>query len=184
RALGAPVAKSVKLSPEQLARILKNYRILFPKLRSLDLVGLDCTEIASSRIDTALKERCKAEPAVATAVNGKVFLGEIKLSDDFAPVMTIAVPVEVAGEPLGAIVADIDMVAIRETLNSIRVGQTGYARLVSRDGTLIGHGDPEERRHVLLREKDAHADAIRNANPDLGARYQDSQGRDVIALSA
>jgi len=183
RALGAPVAKSVKLSPEQLARILKNYRILFSKLRSLDLVGLDCKEIASSRIEGALGERCK-EPAVATAVKGKTYLGEIRLSDDFAPVMTIAVPVEVAGEPLGVIVADIDMVVIRETLNTIRVGQTGYARLVSRDGTLIGHGDPEERRHVFLREKDAHADTIRNANPDLGARYQDSQSRDVIALSA
>src|SRR5215470_831045 len=79
QALGAPVAKSVKLSPEQLTRILKNYRILFPKLRSLDLVGLDCTELASSRIDTVLRERCKSEPAVATAVKGKVFLGEIKL---------------------------------------------------------------------------------------------------------
>lgn len=184
QALGAPVAKSVKLSPEQLTRILKNYRILFPKLRSLDLVGLDCNELASSRIDTQLKERCKNEPAVATAVKGKVFLGEIRLSDDFAPVMTVAVPVEVAGEPLGAIVADIDMVVIRETLNTIRVGQTGYARLVSRDGTLIGHGDPEERRHVFLREKDAYAATIQAANPDLGARYQDSQGRDVIALSA
>src|SRR5437867_4359944 len=33
RALGAPAAKSAALGPEQLSRILKNYKILFPTLR-------------------------------------------------------------------------------------------------------------------------------------------------------
>src|SRR5215470_16470504 len=71
QALGAPVAKSVKLAPDQLTRILKNYRILFPRLRSLDLVGLDsdCTEVATSRIETELRSRC-TEPSVATASKG------------------------------------------------------------------------------------------------------------------
>jgi signal transduction histidine kinase len=66
----------------------------------------------------------------------------------------------------------------------VRAGQTGYARLIAASGTLIAHGDPEERRRVFLRQEDTFAPVIRAANPDIGARYQDSQGRDVIALAA
>lgn len=186
KALGAPMSRSVGLSAEQLTRIAKSYRILFPTLRTIALIGLDpdCTEIATARVeDLALRKRCD-EPAVATALKGQTYLGEIKLSKDFAPLMTVAVPVEVAGQPLGAVVADVDMVSIWDTIKRVRVGDTGYARLIAPDATLIGHGNPEERRRVFLREKDAHLGAIKAAVPELGARYNDSQGRDIIALAS
>jgi signal transduction histidine kinase len=75
------------------------------------------------------------------------------------------------------------MVAIWGTVKDIRVGQTGFARLVTADGTLIAHGDPEERRGVFLRKKDVFAAKIRGA-AHAGVRYYDSQGREVIALAA
>src|SRR5262249_58128723 len=60
KALGAPLAHSAGLTRPQLDRILKNYRILFPSLRTLDLVGLDkeCTEIATARLEGATRKRC------------------------------------------------------------------------------------------------------------------------------
>src|SRR5882672_3768761 len=95
RALGAPVTQSVGLEREQITRILKNYRILFPILRNLDFIGLDaqCTEIATSRIEPTLKHRCDDVP-VATALKNTPYIGDIALTADFAPVMTIAIPVE------------------------------------------------------------------------------------------
>jgi two-component system, NtrC family, sensor kinase len=186
QALGVPMAKSVGLASEQLTRIARIYQIVFPTLRSLDLVGLDadCTEIATARIDDpTLHKRC-ADPAVAMALKNQVYLGDIKLSQDFAPLMTIAVPIEVAGKPLGAIVAQVDMVSIWDTIKGIRVGQTGFARLIARDGTLVGHGNPEERRRVFLREKDPSLATIKAAPPEQGARYLDSQKREVIAIAA
>jgi signal transduction histidine kinase len=184
QALGAPLTRSVGLTPAQQTRILKNYRIIFPTLRNLDLIGLDpeCTEVATSRIEGGIRKRCD-EPAVATARAGKVFLGDIIVTKELAPLMTIAVPVEVAGEPLGVVVAEVDMVSVWETLKLVRVGQTGFARLFTRDGVLIGHGDPEERRHVFFREKDPFQHDVKSADPALGARYIDSQHREVIALS-
>jgi signal transduction histidine kinase len=185
RALGAPLSHSAGLGRHQLNRILKNYRILFPTLRSLDLVGLDaeCTELATSRLEGEIRKRCD-DPAVTTAAKSGVYRGDIALTSDFAPVMTIAIRVEVAGEPLGVAVADVDMVGIWQTVKLVRVGQTGYARLLTVDGTLIAHGDPEERRRVFLREKDPNAALIRAAPAMLGARYTDDQNRDVIALAA
>jgi len=183
--LAAPLTRSAKASPEQARRILKNYRILFPHIRELDIVGLGqgCTEAVSSRLEEGLRDRC-GQPAVGTALGGKVFLGDIALTSEFAPVMTMGVPLEIAGGLIGAAIAEMDMVAIWSTVKQIRVGQTGYARLITRDGTLIAHGDPEERRRVFLREKDPLAAQIRASTPGAGTRYRNSQGAEVISLSA
>jgi signal transduction histidine kinase len=88
-----------------------------------------------------------------------------------------------AGDVVGAAIAEVDMVAIWDTVKDIRVGKTGFARLVTADGTLIAHGDPEESRSVFLRKKDTYAAQIRGA-AHAGVRYHDSQGREVIALAA
>ncbi len=185
KTLAAPMARSTGAEPEQVRRVLKNYRIIYPHLRTLDIVGFGqgCKEVATSRIDEALEDRC-GQPATDASLRGETYLGPISLSSDFTPVMTIGVPLELAGEQLGAAIADVDMVEIRAMVKQIRAGQTGFARLVSPDGTLISHGDPEELRRVFLREKDPYIDQIRQAKPDQGARYENSQGKEVIALSA
>jgi signal transduction histidine kinase len=183
--LAAPLTGSAKTSPEQARRILKNYRILFPHIRELDVVGFGrgCKEAVTSRLEEELRDRC-GQPAVETALAGRIYLGEIALTSEFAPVMTMGIPLEIAGTLIGAAVVEVDMVAIWSTVKQIRVGQTGFARLITRDGTLIAHGDPEELRRVFLREKDPLAGPIRAARPGEGARYRNSQGAEVIALSA
>ena len=183
--LAAPLTGSAKSNPAQARRILKNYRILFPHIRELDVVGFGqgCKEAVTSRLEEALHDRC-GQPAAETALKGKVYLGDIALTSEFAPVMTMGVPLEIAGTLIGAAVVEMDMVAIWSTVKQIRVGETGFARLITRDGTLIAHGDPEELRRVFLREKDPLAPRIRDARPREGARYRNSQGLEVIALSA
>ncbi len=185
KTLAAPLAPSVAASPEQAKHVLTNYIISFPHLHALDVVaaGPGCKEIATSRLDGVVRQRC-GEPAVDAALAGKIYRGEVTLSDERKPIMTIAVPIDAAGERIGAVVAELDMVGIWDTVNGVRAGNTGYARLVTASGTLIAHGDPEERRQVFLRQQDPFASTIRAANPETGARYRDSQGREVIALAA
>lgn len=180
--LAGPFAPAVKIEPEQGERVVKNYRIFYSYLRSLDVVGRDCHELATSRLDGKTRERC-GEPAVDTALSGQVYRSDIALSSDFSPVMTLGVPLEIAGERIGAAVADVDMIGIWDVVNEIRVGDTGYARLVTSDGTLIAHGEPEERRRVFLREKDPFAPHVRQAGRD-GVRYSNSQHKEVLAMSA
>src|SRR5688572_31978028 len=51
RAVAVAMAPAVKASPDQAERVVKNYLILYPHLRSMDVVGKDCLELGTSRLD-------------------------------------------------------------------------------------------------------------------------------------
>ena len=56
--------------------------------------------------------------------------------------MHIAVPIEpFAGEVIGVLIAEVNLKYIWEVISQIKVGQTGYAYVVSREGDLIAHPD-------------------------------------------
>lgn len=178
--LAASLSPAAAPSPEQAEQILKSYRLMFPHLREFDVVGLDCREIATSRADGKTRTRC-GETAVDVAIGGKKYRSEVRLSADLAPVMTFGLPIEMAGTPIGVVFAEIDLVGSWQAVREIRVGRTGYARVIAADGTLIAHGDPEEARRVFLQEKDPFGALF--ADGASQARYRDSQGRDVIAVA-
>jgi len=67
----------------------------------------------------------------------------------FAHTIALGEPLVIAGERAGAVVARLDLVDIWQPINSVKVGKHGFVRLVAQDGTLLAHGDPEERRHVF-----------------------------------
>ncbi len=184
RTLGDALNPAADLSAEQAERIVKGYRITFAHLRSLDVVGPDCVEIASSRLTSGLRTRC-GEPAVDVALKtGKAYRSSIVLQPDLAPLMTFGVPLELAGEPVGVAVAELDMVAIWDVVREIKVGSTGRARLIGADGTLIAHGDPEQVGRVFLREKDSTLRVVRAKSAGQGIRMKDSRARDVLAVWA
>jgi signal transduction histidine kinase len=70
-------------------------------------------------------------------------------SGPFAHTIALAEPVTIAGERAGAVAARMDLIDIWAPINSVRVGRKGFVRLVAADGTLLAHGDPEERRQVF-----------------------------------
>jgi signal transduction histidine kinase len=182
---GAMVSPATRLAPEQIEQVVRSYQLIFPQLESLDVVLPDCREVATLRIDGVLKPTRCGEKAVDDALAGKTFLGPVHLTSDFKDLMTIAVPLEVANERIGAAIAEVDMIDVWSVVGSVRVGQTGRARLIADDGTLIAHGDPEERRNVFIQAKsDPFLPRIRAAAPDRGAIYQNSQHQQVIALAA
>jgi hypothetical protein len=56
--------------------------------------------------------------------------------------MQIAVPIErFAGDIVGALVAEVNLKYIWEVISRIKVGKTGYAYVISRQGDLIAHPD-------------------------------------------
>ena len=103
-------------------------------------------------------------------------------SNGFAHKMVFAEPIVIAGKHSGAIIAKVDLVGIWPPVNSVRVGRTGYARLLSIDGQLLAHGDPEERRFVFV--EDTSQDAALVAGAILGNIVQNQQGIEVVASIA
>jgi hypothetical protein len=56
--------------------------------------------------------------------------------------MTIAVPIErFAGDVIGVLQAEVNLKYIGDVVSAIKIGQAGYAYLVTRSGDLIAHPD-------------------------------------------
>jgi signal transduction histidine kinase len=174
---------AVGLTPGQADRVLRAYVLAFPNLRVIDVVSTACQPLGSSRLGGETRRDC-SDPALEAALGGTTYFGAVKLDTDLAPVMVIAVPLDVAGERVGAAVADVNMEGIWGVVNEIKVGATGRARLIDREGKLIGHGDPAQRGRVFLAEKDPTLATVRAAAAGAGVRMKDSRGRDVLAVWA
>ena len=57
-------------------------------------------------------------------------------SSGIQPYMTVAVPIErFAGDVVGVLVAEVNLKYIWEVVSRIKVGQAGYAYVVSREGS-------------------------------------------------
>jgi signal transduction histidine kinase len=67
----------------------------------------------------------------------------------FAHTMDLAVPVRIAGRIEGAVAGRLDLVGVWPPVHDVRVGSTGFVRLLAPDGELLAHGNPEERRWVF-----------------------------------
>lgn len=94
----------------------------------------------------------------------------------FAHTMILAEPVIIAGRREGAVVARMDLVGIWPPINSTRVGKSGFVRLLATDGTLLAHGDPDERRFVFDADKAANRALITAAkNARVITNHQNKQ---------
>jgi signal transduction histidine kinase len=88
-----------------------------------------------------LKERA-TEEAFVKARKGESFFSPVYFVRQSEPYMRIAVPIErFAGDVIGVLIAEVNLKYIWEVISQIKVGQTGYAYVVSRDGDLIAHPD-------------------------------------------
>jgi signal transduction histidine kinase len=83
-----------------------------------------------------------AEEAFQRARSGASYFGPVYFVRESEPYMRIAVPIErFAGDVVGVLIAQVNLKYIWEVISQIKVGRTGYAYVVSREGDLIAHPD-------------------------------------------
>ncbi|MFQ5932606.1 MAG: cache domain-containing protein, partial [Nitrospiraceae bacterium] len=126
----------------ELVKLLK----VAPAITEATALGSDGREqIKVSRVQTILPEELKdrsADEAFVRARGGASFFGPVYFVRQSEPYMRIAVPIErFAGDVTGVLVAEVNLKYIWEVVSQIKVGQTGYAYVVSRYGDLIAHPD-------------------------------------------
>lgn len=100
-------------------------------------------------------------------------------SERFSHALTVGEPVDIAGQRQGAIIARYDLVGVWPAVNSVRVGQTGFVRLLTTSGLLLAHGNPEERRFVFDHRPADGARVLAGAL--LGQIVENEQGAAVVA---
>jgi len=109
------------------------------------LDGKGHERVKVSRVRTTLPEDLKdrsSDQAFARARGGKSYFSPVYFVRDSEPYMTMAVPIEpLAGDVLGVLIAEVNLKYIWEVVSGIKVGQAGYAYVVSAEGDLIAHPD-------------------------------------------
>ena len=125
-----------------------------------------------------------ADAGFTQALAGESFFGPVYFVRQSEPHMRIAAPIEPsAGEVIGVLSAEVSLKYIWDVIANIRVGQTGYAYVVSPQGDLIAHPDIS----LALRKQNLnHLDHVRAilAGAAAPAQHQNLQGEDVFATAA
>lgn len=180
RALGADL-RGTRLERWQQDRILKNFVLAFPEFREITFFGGDGA-LVTSRLDRPSVEI----PDAATIGPTGAAIAPLTVDDDLLPTTTIAIRLDPRGAAAAWLVGELSLEELWRMVDSIRIGETGYALLVSQDDRLIAHGDPDEKRLIAQGEGAPHPALIELLRDlrDPFLQYVDRRGREVVVAAA
>ena len=147
QSIGAEI-EGTSLEHWQQDRTLKDQVLTFPEFREITLFDGAGTPVATSCLGTA-RSRLPEEARGGSLV----YVAPVEVDDDLLPTTTIAIRLTRHVETSGWIVGEIALEQLWRMVDSIRVGERGYALIVSGDGRLIAHGNPDEKRLIAVADQ-------------------------------
>ena len=126
----------------QKDRILKNFVLQFPEFKELTILDETGAAIVSSRLG---KPTVSVPGSEGMNYEG-VLLSRFSVDDDLLP--TAIVAVRLNDEAGGWLVGRLNLEELWRMVDRIRVGDQGYALVVTSDGQLLAHGDPAAKSRV------------------------------------
>jgi signal transduction histidine kinase len=141
KALAADL-QNTGLDRRQQDQILKNYVVEFPAFREITLFAEDRTPVVTSRAG-------KARVAVAEELRGGVplngvWMSPIAIDEEALPTATFVVHLRHLNEDAGWLAGEINLEEMWRFVESVRIGEKGFALVVAPGGELIAHGNPEK----------------------------------------
>jgi signal transduction histidine kinase len=129
-------------------KLLQEYQI-FKKIFILDRSGI---AVVTTSFGEEFKDYSQ-EQYFNITMHADTFFSEIDFTPSRFPVMQIALPIKKYSTVDGILVGEIDLQFIWDLVDKIKIGKTGYAFLISSNGTVIAHPDKQL---VLNRESFSH----------------------------
>ena len=136
------------LEPWQQDRILKNYVLEFPEFRELTLIDESGRQTISSRIG---KPTVTVPGSDSIKIDGTL-MSRFSVDNDLLPTAVLAAPVT-DSQRQGWLVGRLNLEEMWRMVDRIRVGSQGYALVVTGEGQLLAHGDPDEKSRVARGDK-------------------------------
>ena len=154
----------------QQTRILTNHVLEFPEFRELTLLDPSGRTIVTSRIGGA---RAKL-PAPGDRSTHGVHVADVFVDDDALPTTDLSLRL---GDEQGWLIGRLSLEELWRFVDTVRVGQAGYALVFAADQRLIAHGDPLKKRMVAAADADpadplSEADVLKNAPGSATSYYQ------------
>lgn len=174
-----------ELAPWQQSRILTNAVLEFPEFREITVFDRSGVPVATSAVGAtrlAVGEAALKKPE-------KPYIAPLNVDDDLLPTTTIAVHLGRSQQESGWIVGGIALEELWRMVDRIRVGSKGYALIVSEEGRLIAHGDPDAKRLTAdvdqsrAREQITFAAEFRTGRASF-KDYVDDKGQKMMAVAA
>jgi len=177
--------QQTRLERWQQERVLKNFVLQFREFTELTLVSEDGSALVSSRLGRPTTDI----PGSGSTSIENALISPFSLDDDLLPSAVVAVRLPQQGEIGGWLIGRLRLEELWRTVDSIGVGMEGYALLVTDEGQLIAHGNPEAKSLV------AHGDKFDNPvitqgrnNPialdSISGQQYVAQGVEVLGVGA
>ncbi len=183
QSIGAEMG-STSLAAWQQDRILKDQVLTFPEFRDISLFDAAGRTIATSSLG-----RPRTRVPEEARRGDTIYIAPVEVDDDLLPTTTIAVRLSRLEQASGWVVGEIALEQLWRMVDSIRVGERGYALIVSRDGRLIAHGNPDEKRQIAITDQQRDnpelrfAADFRNRN-ESWTQYAKPNGEPTLAVAA
>ena len=182
QALGATL-RNTRLQPWQQDRLIKDWVLDFPEFREITLFDQSTDSIVSSRLGAPRL----TVPSADILADQAVYLAPMTVDDDLLPTTTVAIRLTKFDQTEGWLVGELSLEELWRRVDSIRVGEEGFALVLAQDGLLIAHGDPDEKVRVARGENlRDHPLLVSRATDQAPAstEYADSRGRAILAVAA
>jgi signal transduction histidine kinase len=181
KALAADL-QNTGLDRSQQDRILKNWILEIPRFREITLFDENRKPMVSSRVGPPRV----AVPAEAGISLGGVSMSPIRVDDDLLPTTVFAVPLTQLGRPAGWLVGEFSLEEMWRMVDDIRIGAHGFALVVAPDGTLVAHGDPDQKPLVAqARNMKGHPLVdVAGASLPASREFVDENGQPQLAVAA
>ena len=136
------------LAPWQKDRILKNYVLEFPEFKELTLID----ENGRPTITSRLGKPSVVVPGSAVTRIDDVLISKFSVDSDLLPTADLAIRLNDI-ESTGWLVGRLNLEELWRMVDRIRVGSNGYASVVTGEGQLLAHGDPDQKSRVARGDK-------------------------------
>ena len=173
------------LEPWQKETIIKNYVINFEKFHEIYLTDRNGVQVATTDLGAELADRSK-DPAVVTAMKKEAYRSGVYISDQLVPMMTISLPIIRLSEVDGTVVGVIDLIDMWNLVDSIRIGQEGFAFVISREGMLIAHGRDDAKPSVIKGADRRQWEIVKRVLSGKSGvfTYRNEKGKEVLGVCA
>jgi len=127
----------------QQDRILKNFVLDFPQFAELTLLDDSGAPIVSSRVGTPTTDI----PGSDSVKMAGALISRFTVDDDLLPTAIVAVRLA-QSDGGGWLIGRLNLEELWRMVDRIHVGKNGYALVVTNDGRLLAHGNPEAKSMV------------------------------------
>ena len=176
----AATLQDAGLEAWQQDRILKDYVLQFREFRELTLIGEDETVVATSRAGQP-RVSIPDRPPVTL---GSVTMSSVRLDDEDLPTATFAVHLRRLNQPAGWLVGELRLEEMWRMVDDIRIGQRGFAMVIAPDGTVVAHGNPDQKPAIAQGLRLADHPLARVEETPAAIEYRDADGQTQLAAAS